>query len=118
MTQTSCLHNIVSAEFTEPEISVADIDSVFDEVESLSKKHSDIKLMILLGHHEKVGLKASIETFKRTFQLVDQIKKVVVISRHNQFLIATLDNLICPWEEKYFNIDDMDKAWEWLKHDN
>ncbi|MPQ47131.1 hypothetical protein GCQ56_08885 [Marinifilum sp. N1E240] len=118
MLKINTLHNIVSVEFTDGKITSSDIDELFNHVELFQNKNKEISILLLLGNHEKVGLKTSIETFRRTFQLVHQIKKIAIISEHDQSVIAFLDNLLCPWEEKYFNIDDLNKAWEWIKHDS
>jgi len=110
--------NLISIEFTDEKVSQENIQHLESAIEQLHKNTNDIHLIILLGMHTKPSLKALYESLKLIKDEHKPIHKIAVVS-HRELIKAgiAIDNMILPWQEKYFDIEDIDKAWEWITHE-
>ena len=101
--------------FAEP-LTQEDVKIIEEKATILMNTFDKINFMITLGVHEKVSLKAQLETLRFAFKTWKRIHKIAVIGNSNkEHVLVTMNNAFVPWKEKYFDIDDLAKAYSWLK---
>ncbi|WP_196892490.1 SpoIIAA family protein [Aureivirga marina] len=109
--------NLISIEISEEIITKAQVQKVEETINNLKDEFSDVRLIILIGEHSKISFKAVLETLKIVRDDHKVIHKIAIVG--NSLFIkegTALDNISLPWTEKYFNIEDLEKAWEWITH--
>lgn len=108
--------NIIAVEFTNHIIQKDDIVILEDLINSVKTNHNHVNILILITQLESITFKACLESLKLLIEDRKDIKKIAVISNKSIYNLGTkIDNLFTPWKEHYFDIDELDNAWEWLK---
>ena len=108
--------NTITIEFVDCEIKKEDIGLIEEEIEKLKEHYQKVNLILLISH-DKISAKALLATLRTAFHERKHIHKIAVIGNKGLALnvLSKIDNLIVPWKEKYFSIDNLKLAWDWLK---
>jgi len=92
-----------------------EITAIDEGIEFMLSEFDTINLMICINAKGE-----SFDAFLKEFQLGlkyrNKINKIAYIAdkKHWKILVA-VDNFFVKFKEKYFDIDDIDNAWKWLK---
>lgn len=94
---------------TEEEIRIIDIG-----IELLLSEIDHVNLMIYINV-EGESMKAFIREFQLGVKYWNEINRIVYVAdkKHWQTIIR-IDNFFTKFKEKYFDVDDMDAAWQWI----
>ena len=112
------LKNLLRIEVKE-EITQEEIIELDKKVKTLHEKYDLVNIMLLITHHSQISFKAVYETLKLAINEGKAINKVAIISDRKFIKLGVqLDNLLLPWKERYFYIDSIDEAWNWIEHKN
>ena len=94
-----------------------DIECINDGIEFKLSKLDAINLMIYINAKGE-GFDTLIQEFLLALKYSNDINKMAFISDKNYWkLLVTLDNMSSTYKEKYFDIDDIAKAWDWIGED-
>jgi len=108
--------NVISVQITNGKITKENIQELEEAVEFLHNNYEHINLILLLSGTLGLTLSANIEALRMYFKTKDTIKKIAVVSDKKWIEYGTkLENMVTPWEEKYFPSTELDDAWEWVK---
>lgn len=111
-------NNLITAELTEATITQEHIKKLEDTIDKLHEKTDDIHIVLLMGEHTKASLKAIYEGLKMVKKDRKIIHKIAVVGDSKLIKAGVaLDNMVLPWEEKYFDLGDMDLAWKWITNE-
>lgn len=97
-------------------ISQFEIDIIEKGIEETLLNYSKVNLMININV-EGESLGSFIKEFSVGIKYWNKIDKIAYVGdkkKHLKFLVE-IDNLFTKFKEKYFDIDEIDKAWNWLK---
>ncbi|WP_196888810.1 STAS/SEC14 domain-containing protein [Aureivirga sp. CE67] len=109
--------NVISIEVSEEIITKTQVEKVEEVINDLKEKYNDIRLFIMIGEHSKISFKGVLEALNIVKDDHKVIHKVGIVGNSTFIKEGTaLDNLALPWKEKYFNIENLEKAWEWITH--
>ncbi len=96
-------------------ITETEIDSIEKDIEKVLEKHEKVNLML---HVNVMGenLKAFLKEFQVGIEFWNKINQIAYIGEKSKFweALIALDNLFTKFKEKYFSIDEVEDAWEWL----
>jgi len=98
-------------------ITKEEINVIDNGIEFMLSEIDNVNLMICLtAQGESFG--ALLKEFQVGIKYWNKIKKIAYIGdkKHWKTIVA-IDNLFTKFKERYFDIDDMDSAWKWLKND-
>ncbi|TKG96337.1 STAS/SEC14 domain-containing protein [Puteibacter caeruleilacunae] len=110
--------NVLVTEFVNASISADDINDLFKIVEELNWKYEHVNLMILVEEFPKLTKELIYSSIVKGIQDRKVIHKIAIVGEERALkLLVPLENLVVPWSEKYFDIKDMDDAWNWLKQE-
>ena len=77
-------------------------------------KFDSINLMIYINAKGE-GFDSLIEELQLTIKYSNDIHKMAVISNRNYWkILVSIDNMSSKYKEKYFDIHDIAKAWDWI----
>lgn len=108
--------NIISVQITNGKITKENIVELEELIEFVHNNYEHINIILLLSGTPGLTLSANVEALKMYFKTKDIIKKIAVVSDKKWIDIATkLENMVTPWEERYFPSTELDDAWEWVK---
>lgn len=91
---------------------------IIDEgIEFMLSEIGKVNLMICINAKGE-SLAALIKEFQLGIKYWNKINKIAYVAdkKHWKTLVA-MDNFFAKFKEKYFDIDDMDNAWKWLRGD-
>ena len=109
--------NVITIEFTNRVIHKDDIITLEKLIDSVRTNFNHANILILITQLETVSLKACLESCKMLIENRKDINKIAVVSNKEIYNIGTkIDNLFTPWKEQYFDISDINDAWDWVKH--
>lgn len=115
-TEINALHsNVITVELTDEKVTEQHIQQLEKVVEELHEKTDRVCLLILLGSHTKATIKMFFEAFGFIKKEHKMIYKIAIVA--DSKLVKTgvaLDNLVLPWKEKYFPIENLEEAWSWI----
>jgi hypothetical protein len=86
---------------------------------ALIAQHDKINVLVLIDDNFDIGLKAAYEDLKWTFGHLKHIDKLAIVSTRR--VIKWLVEIDSPFakmvniEEKYFDVNELNKAWAWVK---
>lgn len=107
--------NVISIELTGENITKEQIEKIEETVAALHEKIEDVHFIILVGAHSHMSIKAIYEALKLVIKERKFIHKIAIVAHSNFIKVgAKLDNLTLPWQEKYFDIDEVNEAWNWI----
>lgn len=110
--------NILDVEIVSDTVMPDDIKKIESVMDKMLTQYEKISIRITLGRHLEMTLKTQLEVLKTGIQMHKHIHRLAVIGdREVLKLLTTVDNLMVPWQEKYFHIDDLENAEKWLKED-
>lgn len=95
-------------------VSEKSIANIEPEMKKLEEKFGKVKLMIILNAKGET-LSAMLEEFELGIKHWNKISKIAYVGDKKRWkpLIA-IDNVFTKFEEKYFDLNDLDEAWKWL----
>lgn len=107
--------NVISIELVGEKVTKENITKIEETVAALHEKIDDIHFIILIGSGSTISLKAIYEVLRMAVKEHKFIHKIAIVA-HSNFIKAgvKLDNLTLPWQEKYFDIDAVNEAWDWV----
>ncbi len=94
-----------------------EIIAIDEGIEFMLSEIDTVNLMICINASgESFG--AFIKEFQMGIKYWNKINKVAYVAdkKHWKTLVA-IDNFFTKFKEKYFDVDDMDAAWKWLKEE-
>jgi len=94
-----------------------DIEYIDRGIEFMLSKLDTINLMIYINAKGE-GFNTLFREFQLGKKYSNTINKIVFISNKNYWnLLVSIDNLSTKYKEKYFDIDNIAKAWDWIDED-
>jgi len=91
-----------------------DIDYIDRGIEFMLSKLDTINLMIYINAQGE-GFDTLVKEFQVSKKYIDYINKIAYISNKNYWnFLVSIDNLSTKYKEKYFDIDAIAKAWDWI----
>lgn len=106
---------IVTVELLPDKISDSDIERLVDILDDVHDKHNKTGIMLLIPSFNNLQIRILYRALKVFVDNRKQISKIAIIG-DSVILEAGIrfENIITPWNEKYFNADDLTDAWRWL----
>ena len=96
-------------------ITTAEIDVIDKGIEFMLSEIDNVNLMIYINARGE-NLGAFIKEFQIGIKYWDKSRKIdYVADEKNWGILVAIDNLFTKFKEKYFDVDDMDAALEWLE---
>ena len=94
-----------------------EIIAIDEGIEYMLSKFEKVNLMICINAKGE-SLNAFIKEFQLGVKYWNKINKIAYVAdkKHWKTLVA-IDNFFAKFKEKYFDIKDMDHAWQWLKEE-
>ncbi len=98
-------------------INVEEIEIIAKGIDSISQKFDKINLMIY-SNVKGESLASFVKEFQLGIKYWNKIDKIAFIGDHKNWkTIIAVDNLFTRFNEKYFELNDIAKAWDWLDSD-
>ena len=112
-------HNLIKVEMANEKISANDVDYLIGQIDKVHQKYNNVNLIILFGGHTKASLKSLYESLKLVKHGKGSISKIAVIGHSNFIKMGVkLDDMFFPWQENYFDDEDLATAWKWITEIN
>ncbi len=94
-----------------------EIDAIDKGIEFMLSEVDKVNLMICINAKgESFG--AFIKEFQVGIKYWNKLHKIAYVAdKRNWKILVAIDDFFTKFKEKYFDIDDMDNAWKWLKED-
>jgi hypothetical protein len=94
----------------------ADYEELVPAVEELVKKEGNVCMLIDLEEFEGESIKAWSNDFKFGHEFHDKIDKMAIVGdkKWEEWLAALADPFYAR-EARYFHVDDISAAWDWLR---
>ncbi len=98
-------------------ISQYEIEIIDKGIDALLKNRSKVNLMIAVNvKGENLG--ALVKEFQVGIKYWNKVNKIAYVTDKKYWkTLVEIDNIFTKIKEKYFNIDDIGKAWDWLNAD-
>ncbi len=98
-------------------ISQYEIEIIDKGIDALLKNRSKVNLMIAVNvKGENLG--AFVKEFQVGVKYWNKVNKIAYVADKKYWkTLIEIDNFFTKFKEKYFNIDDIGKAWDWLNAD-
>ncbi len=94
-----------------------EIEIIETGIEARLQDFDKINLMICINV-KRENLGAFIKEFQLGIKYWNKIYKIAYVAdKKNWKTIVEIDNLFTKIKEKYFDIDDIAKAWDWISND-
>jgi len=91
-----------------------DIDYIEKGIEFTLTAYDSINLMIYINAKGE-GFDTLVKEFQVSKKYIDYINKIAYIFNKNHWnFLVSIDNLSTKYKEKYFDIDAIAKAWDWI----
>lgn len=94
-----------------------DIIVIDQGIDFMLSQIDNVNLMICINAQgESFG--AFIKEFQLGVKYRNKIHKIAYVAdKQNWKVLVAIDNLFTKFKERYFDVDDMDAAWKWLRDD-
>ncbi len=94
-----------------------DIGYIDNGIEFTLSRYDTVNLMIYLNAKGE-----DLDTLFKEFRLVDKYSKYIgkiafIADKKYWNLFVLLDNISTRYKEKYFDVDDIAKAWDWIENE-
>jgi len=98
-------------------ISNEEIEYIDEGIDFMLRTFDRVNLVIYINAKGE-SLASFIKEFQLGAKYAGSINKIAFLSDKNYWnILITLDNFTTRYKEKYFNIDDIAKAWDWINED-
>lgn len=102
-------------------VSLEDEKSWIARLDDIADTYEKLNVMIVLGENASWGLEAGLADIKWISQHMDKFNKIAIVAESDiwKWLIKA-DSFFAKFigiRELYFNMSNMDEAWEWVKKD-
>ena len=98
-------------------VSVEDISYIEEGIKFKSSKYDVVNLMIYINAKGE-GFDTLLKEFELGIKYANLIHKIAFISDKDYWnLFVYIDNLSTGYKERYFDIDSVAKAWDWIDQD-
>lgn len=95
-------------------ITAEELDVIDKGLETLLQSYDKVNLMLYVDIQGE-NLAAIFKEIELGLKYWNKINKVAYIGDHKKWkTLIALDNLFTKFKEKYFDIEDIAKAWDWL----
>lgn len=116
ITITTGHDNIISVQVTNKKIKRQNIEDLEEAIASLHDSYQHINIIILLSGRLGISLSSNVEALRMFFRTKNIVKKIAVVSDKKWVEFgAKVENLVTPWDEKYFSSTDLEAAWKWVQ---
>ncbi len=99
-------------------VTLEDEQAWIKELDMLSEKYGKFNVMVVLGENAFWGLDAGIEDIKWIAKHMDKFNKIAIVADSQVWKwLIKVDSFFAQFvgiDEKFFEVKDMDKAWEWV----
>ncbi len=96
------------------EITKEDVDIIGEGIEFTVKEFDKVNLMLCINVSGQ-SFSALAEELKLGMKNWNNIHKIAYLSDKKQLdALIKLDNIFTKFEEKYFDVDDIANAWDWI----
>ena len=89
------------------------------DLEAALEMHKSVCVLLVLDHEAKWGAEAGLSDIKWVFAHMSQLDRIAVVTDEKVWKwLVTVDSQFAKLvgiKEKYFPVDELDRAWEWLK---
>lgn len=93
-----------------------DYKELIPQLEELIKQYGKIRFLMDMTEYESASIKAAIDDFMFDIKHDKDIERCVVVGNKAwEEWITKVSKYFMHGEIKYFDIHEIDKAWEWLK---
>ncbi len=107
--------NVISIELTNEKVTQEHIKKIDDTIAELHKKTDNLHFIVLVTPHTKISLDGILEVLKMAIKDRKFIRKVAIVGDSQLLKVGiAMDNAVLPWQEKYFDIDNLNDAWQWV----
>ncbi|GAB7022208.1 SpoIIAA family protein [Salidesulfovibrio brasiliensis] len=99
-------------------VTVEKFEEVLPAIDRAVDLHGQINMLFLIKTIRGYGLKEFAADIKFAVTHWKSIRKVAIVSDREWWKPATmLENLLTSWEERYFDLSELEEAWRWLEED-
>ncbi|HHC79633.1 MAG TPA: STAS/SEC14 domain-containing protein [Flavobacteriia bacterium] len=97
-------------------ISQYELDIIDKGIETVLKDFDTVNLMLYINV-EGENLASFIKAFQLGIKYWDKINKIAYIGDKKKWkTLIAIDNIFTKFKEKYFDIDEIAKAWDWINN--
>ncbi|RUA07084.1 MAG: hypothetical protein DSY82_08695 [Flavobacteriia bacterium] len=105
--------NTLIYEFSEF-ITQYDIKKIEKDIEKVLKNRDKVNLMLYV-HVEGENIASFVEEFRAGIKYWNKLNKIAYIGKKEKWARwVVIDNFFTKFKEKYFELDDIERAWKWL----
>ncbi len=95
-------------------LTVEELDVIDKGIETLLKAYNKVNLMLYIDIKSE-DYSALIKEIAMGMKYWNKINKIAYIGDHKKWgSLIVLDDIFTKFKEKYFELEQIDKAWEWL----
>jgi len=97
-------------------ISQYEIEIIDKDIEQVLKNFNKVSLMIYVNIKGE-NIASMIKEFQLGIKYWNKIHKIAYIGEHKNWkTLVAIDDFFTKFKEKYFELDETAKAWDWLNH--
>jgi len=112
--QISSLHSNTLVYELEEYISQYEIEIIDKGIETILKDFDKVNLMLYINVKGE-NLASFIKEFQLGIKYWNKIGKIAYIGEKRKWkTLIAIDNFFTKFKEKYFELDDIAKAWDWI----
>lgn len=111
------LDNVIGIE-CDGTISLEKFEGVLPTIDRALERFERVNLLFLIKNIRGYGIKEFAADIKFAVTHWNSIEKVAIVSDRDWWRAATrLENLLTNWEERYFDMGELEEAWRWLEEE-
>jgi len=111
---TNTQGNVLSVEFIGDKDITEEVKKLCGSVDQLSKKQSHICMVMLLEHLQEENAIKVAEALRDKYKGTQVLFKVALLGDHDPAIAETSQAGKLSWQEKYFEIENLNAAWRWI----
>lgn len=97
-------------------ISLSRFNEVLPVIEKAVERHGTINMLFVIKNIRGYGFREFAADVSFCLRHWNDIERLAVVSNRDWWKAATsVENLLTPWEERYFDLHELDSAWRWIE---
>jgi 6-phosphofructokinase len=102
-------------------VTAEDYDVLLPKLDEAISAHGKINLLVVMGDFEGwAGLEAAKADFKLGTQQYRQVEKAAFVGdkKWQEWMVKIMDPFTRRTDERFFDLDQLEDAWQWVKEED
>jgi len=113
---TNMQGHVLSVEFMGDSNMPEEAKSLCSAIDRQTANQNTISLVMLLEHLKEENAAELVKALRCHCTKKELLSKVALIGDHDPIIAQKTPNEALSWEEKYFEIEDLNAAWQWANN--